>query len=242
MLYIHGGAFFREIDPADYRFAAQVARETGLDVLVAIYPLIPRPAATAKLLAAGLIDICRRYEHPIVCIGGESAGGMLSIATAQQMREAHPELLARLRCLILISPVLDCALDHPEVVRLADEDPWLGLDGLRAVTPKLAAGLPLKHPVVSPLFGDIECLPPVMLLCGTADMLCADARRLKSRFQGGDADKAPPGSVELEGFTYIEKEDMIHVYPMLPHPEGAEARKQITEFMRRHIADEARVY
>ncbi len=231
LLYVHGGAFFREIVNQHWYFAAQIARETGLDVLIPIYPLLPRPGATAQRLTVGLVDICRLSKQPVVSIGGDSAGGMLALLTAQQLRDTQPELFTQVCSLVLISPIVDCGLDHPEVVRLAEIDPWLGLYGLRTVTQMLAADLPLKHPVISPLYGDVGNLPPTLLLCGTQDMLCADARRLKSRFTGKDIDEAVAGSLDKDHFVYVEEEDMIHVWPILPHPEGARGRRFIINFI-----------
>ncbi|KAF5679591.1 esterase [Fusarium heterosporum] len=232
LLYVHGGAFYREITAQHWTLAAQIARETGLDVLLPIYPLLPRPGATAKKLAIGLIDICRSSHQPIVSIAGDSAGGMLALSTTQQMRDTEPELFAKLRSLVLISPVLDLELAHPEVVRLSKIDPWLGIAGMRDVlVPKLAAGLPVKDPIVSPLYGSIKNLPPTLLFSGTHDMLCADARRLKSKYAGKDVDDASVGSLEMDRFIYVEREEMIHVWPLLPHPEGAEARELIVHFI-----------
>jgi acetyl esterase/lipase len=235
MVYIHGGAFFREIDQAHWKFIAQAARETGLDILVPIYPLIPRPTATAKQIVSGLVKICLLSKQPVIGIAGDSAGGSMALAAMQHMHDILPDLAAQIRFLVLISPVLDCALDHPEVVRLDKTDPWLGVDGLRVLTPLWAAGLSTTDPLVSPLYGDIAHLPPLLLLCGTADMLCADARRLSARFQGEDVSKCVPGSIELENFTYVEHADMIHVYPLLPHWEGAQARKLIVAFISKQL-------
>ncbi|KAM0315629.1 hypothetical protein ACHAPQ_011532 [Fusarium lateritium] len=234
LLYIHGGAFFREIVPQHWYLAAQIARETGLVVLVPIYPLLPRPGATAQKLAAGLVDICRTSKQTIVSICGDSAGGLLALSSTQQLRDTEPELFAKVKSLILISPVLDIGLDHPEAVRLSEVDPWLGINGLRSIMPMLAADLPLKHPTASPLYGSIENLPPTLLLSGTYDLLCADARRLKSKFTGEDIDEALAGSIEMDRFVYLEKEEMIHVWPLLPHPEGAEGRKLIVHFVNKH--------
>jgi acetyl esterase/lipase len=235
LLYIHGGAFFREITAQHWNLAAQIARETGLNVLVPIYPLLPRPGATAQKLAAGLVEICRTSKQPIVSICGDSAGGMLALSSTQQLRDTEPELFAKVDSLILISPVLDVGLDHPEVLRLSEVDPWLGINGLRSITPMLAADLPLKHPIASPLYGSIENLPPTLLLSGTYDMLCADARRLKSKFTGKDIDEALAGGIETDRFVYLEKEEMIHVWPLLPHPEGAEGRKLIIHFINKYL-------
>ncbi|KAF4955683.1 hypothetical protein FGADI_4376 [Fusarium gaditjirri] len=235
LLYIHGGSFFKEIYPQHWKLAAQIASETDLDVLVPIYPLVPRPVATAEQLADGLVEICRLSKQPIVSIAGDSAGGTLSLSTALHLRDTAPEHFAKLRSLILITPLLDCAADHPELLRLDKIDIWLGVPGLR-ISGKLFAGdLPIKHPLASPLYGDMDKLPPVLMFGGMSDMLCADARRLKSKLLGNDVDDAPEGSVETERLLYVEKEGMLHVWPLLPHSEGAEGRKMITHFVNKHL-------
>ncbi|KUL81314.1 hypothetical protein ZTR_11138 [Talaromyces verruculosus] len=237
MMYIHGGAYFREIHPMHWKFIGQVTRDTGLDVLVPIYPLVPRPTATVAKLAHGFMDICRMSLQPIVCIAGDSAGGALCMATGQQLQKKYPDIASRVRCLVLISPILDMSLGHPDVVRTDQEvDPWLAVDGLLELTPYLAGGLPINHPILSPLLGEIEGLPPVLLFSGTHDMLNSDARRLSAKFQGKPIDHGVPGSFQNEKLTFVEKPRMIHVYPLLPHPEGAEAREMIMHFVKKYTA------
>jgi acetyl esterase/lipase len=231
MLYMHGGGFYREINEVHWRFVCQVAQDTGLDVLVPIYPLIPRPAATASQLIPGMIDLCRLRKQPVVCIAGDSAGGTLALGTAQHAFDTVPDVAARLKSIILISPLLDCAVNHPELLRLDKTDPWLGVEGCRVVSPMWAGDLSTTDPMASPLYGDITHLPPMLLLCGTADMLCVDSRRLSARFQGKDASECIAGSVKLDKFTYIEEADMLHVYPLLPHWEGGLARRVIMDFV-----------
>ncbi|KAH6101647.1 hypothetical protein HBI65_051780 [Parastagonospora nodorum] len=201
-----------------------LARSTGLDVLVPIYPLIPRPTATAAQVIDGIVSICKLSERRIVGLMGDSAGGHMALATAQYA----PDIAATLKFIVLISPVLDIELTHPEVIRLEKNDPWLSIEGLKSVVlPAWRANLKTEDALASPLFGAIDKLPPVLLLSGTDDMLNADARRLSARFQGGDGSECVKGSVEVEGFRYVEEEGMIHVYPLLPCWEGEEARKLI---------------
>ncbi|OSS52669.1 hypothetical protein B5807_02917 [Epicoccum nigrum] len=237
MLYLHGGAFYREIDPGHWTFISQAARETGLDVLVPIYPLLPRPGATASNVVSRLEELVRLLSRKqrIVSIAGDSAGGCIALALAQRLVASAPDVSGQLSSVVLISPVLDLALDNPEAERLDPVDPWLGLAGLRAIAPLWAGELPVRDPRVSPLYGAIEGLPPVMLLSGTMDLLNPDARRLSGRFQGmkdGGGEKGVKGSVELERFVYVEGEGMVHVYPLLPHWEGGVARERIMGFVR----------
>ena len=108
------------------------------------------------------------------------------MATVQRLLRDHAELAKPVRCIVLISPVLDLSLKHPEVVRRSKNDPWLGTEGMRALLPLLGPGMAADDPALSPLFGDIDTLPPVMLLCGTYDMLVADAKRLRCASEGSE--------------------------------------------------------
>ena len=233
VVYLHGGAFYREVDPFHWKFVAQLARSTGLDVLVPIYPLVPRPTATAAQVIEGIVSICKLSERRIVGLMGDSAGGHMALAAAQYA----PDIAATWKFVVLISPVLDVELTHPDVVALEKNDPWLGIEGLKSVVlPAWKGDLKAGDPLASPLFGAIDKLPPMLLLAGTDDILCADARRLSARFQGGDGSECIKGSVEKEGFRYVEEEGMIHVYPLLPCWEGEEARKLIFEWAKEKMA------
>ncbi|KAF4951616.1 hypothetical protein FGADI_7393 [Fusarium gaditjirri] len=205
ILYLHGGGWVNEIVTWHYKFVAQIARDTGLDVLIPIYPLIPRPTATAPQIVAGLHEIMSQIKQPIVSIGGDSAGGNLAMLLAQHLVRVKSGLASQVRSLVLISPALDNTLSHPESKRLGRDDPWLSHDGLHVAVDVYSGDLAPSDPRVSPLFGDIADLPPILLLSGTHDLLCADARRLSARFRNGDTspgmDAWIAGSVELEKFN-----------------------------------------
>ncbi|KAG4262693.1 hypothetical protein FPRO03_10056 [Fusarium proliferatum] len=239
MLYCHGGAFVNEIVSQHYKLVAQIAKDTRLDVLVPIYPLIPRPTATAQQIVGGLHEIMAQIKQPIVSIGGDSAGGNLAMLLAQHLVRMQSDLISQVRSLVLISPALDGTFSHPEIKRLGSSDPWLSPEGLHVVSDMFSGGLAASDPRISPLFGDIADLPPILLLSGTHDMLCADARRLSARFRHGGIspgmDAWVAGSVELERFKYVEVEEMIHVWPLMPSPEGAEARKTIVKFIAKYL-------
>ncbi|KAI1056138.1 hypothetical protein LB507_001518 [Fusarium sp. FIESC RH6] len=252
MLYCHGGDFVNEIVSQHYRLAAQIARDAGMSILIPIYPLLPRPTATFEKVVGELCDIVTQSWTEgrwfIDSIGGDSVGGTLAMLTMQRLIRTQSPFASHIKSLILMSPLLDCNLDHRETIRLEANDPWLGIDGLVKACRQFnrwnvsgyehAITLDLSDPRASPLFGDISGLPPTLLLSGTRDMLCADARRLSARFQNGDtsenAQEWIAGSVELEGFKYVEAEDMLHVWPLMASPEGAEAREVIMEFLRTH--------
>ena len=236
LLYCHGGDFVNEIVSLHYKLAAQIARDTRLVVFIPIYPLVPRGKATFEWVVKGLCDIVTQTN--IISIAGDSAGGTLALLTMQRLIRKQPLVASRVKSLILISPLLDCTLNHPQTRKLESIDPWLGVDGLRLASEEFSGGLELSDPRASPLFGDIADLPATLLMSGTRDLRCADARRLSARFRHGDttekAEEWISGSVELEGFKYVEAQDMLHVWPLTASPEGAEARELIMEFVKSH--------
>jgi acetyl esterase/lipase len=88
--------------------------------------------------------------------------------------------------------------------------------GLAAAAEAYRGTLSATDPLVSPVRGDLRGLGRITLLCGTRDILVADARRLAGR-------------AEEAGLTldYYEAPGMLHVYPLLPIREGKEARALI---------------
>lgn len=73
---------------------------------------------------------------------------------------------------------------------------------------------------MSPLNADFGDFPPIDLYVGDRDITVADCRLLCA--------KLPPGQL-----TYHEEHGAIHVYPLLPVPEGRAARVQMAEFIGR---------
>ncbi|RBR23153.1 uncharacterized protein FIESC28_04148 [Fusarium coffeatum] len=144
LLYCQGGDFVNEIVPQHYKIAAQIARDTGLAVEIPIYPLVFRGKATFEWVVEGLCDITTQTN--IVSIAGDSVGGTLAMLTMQSLIRKQPHVASRVKSLILISPLLDCTLNHPQTRKLEAIDPWLGVDGLRLASEEFSGGLELSDP------------------------------------------------------------------------------------------------
>jgi acetyl esterase/lipase len=80
----------------------------------------------------------------------------------------------------------------------------------------------LAAPRVSPGLGDLEGLPPTLMLCGARDLLQPGCDALFDRAEEADWP-----------MEYVVVPGLIHVYPLLPIPEAAEAMEQVVEFCRR---------
>ncbi|HZP06421.1 MAG TPA: alpha/beta hydrolase fold domain-containing protein [Terracidiphilus sp.] len=218
---MHGGAYVHEIVGSHWKFLGYLVRETNAHCVVPIYPLAPRGTAEEVVPATG-----RMVRHLIETVGaqnvtvvGNSAGGGLSVAAAQWLRNAgHPQPNA----LILICPGVDGTLKQCTPVDAA-HDVMQDVPGMIEAFRMYAGGLDVSHPFVSPLNGNFDGLAPMLIFTGTHDLYHPDIVRL--------ADKAARAGVSVE--MHI-RNGLQHNYPLLPTPEGREARgiiaRAIAEF------------
>ena len=206
-LYLHGGSFVYQIAKQHWTLIADLVRTTGTTITVPIYPLAP--AGTAATVIPAVAELAGTLGEPVLI--GDSAGGAIALGAAQILRDRG----IRLRT-ILISPELDLTLTDPMLRKIEPWDPWLAIPGAAVANELWAGDLPLTDPLVSPMFGSLEGLAPVTLFCGTRDMLHADATTFVTR--------AARAGVPVD---FHEARGMIHVYPLLPIPEGRAARDVI---------------
>ena len=214
VLYLHGGSYISPITGWHWRFIARLAAD-GHRVDVPLYGLAPRFSHrdAPRLLEAAYRTLLEDVEPQNVAFIGDSAGGGLALAFAQQLA-ALP--LSQPGRLVLLSPWVDLAMENPELAAVEAEDPWLSRAGLCVAARSWASGDSLSDPRVSPVNGRLSGLPPTDLFAGTRDLVYPDVRRLA----GALTSAGTPVSLHVA-------DGGVHVYPLLPVPEGREARKRI---------------
>lgn len=220
-IYAHGGAWVHEISPFHWWLLAGLAVKTGTEFTVPIYPLVPLGTAGDVVpvvadLAAALIE---EAGADSVSLLGDSAGGTIALAAALVLRDRG---IPAPRDIVLIAPALDLRFIDPLIARIQPYDPWLAVPGPRAAAELWRGDLPIEDPLVSPLFGSLPGLGRITVFTGTHDITHADAVALlhKARAEGHPLD-------------FVQKPNMLHDYPLLPIPEGAEARRRIAAILRR---------
>lgn len=218
-LYLHGGCYVFEIALQHWVFVARLAIETNTRFLVPIYPLAPAETAEtivpkATDLAAALIAEVGAEKTSVL---GDSAGGGMALAVAMQLRDRR---IAAPHSTVLISPWLDITGTDPQLAVIAPHDPWLAVPGSHFAGGVYRGALSETDPLVSPLYGDLSGLGPLTMFSGTRDILNADATKFLplARAAGLTVD-------------YHEVPGMIHVFPILPIPEGAAARAVVARSM-----------
>ena len=219
ILYLHGGGYFAPMFAAHWWIVRRLVRRLNATLTVPFYPLAPEHTAPEALnlmqkLARELIETSANTN---VAFAGDSAGGGMVLALAQQLRDENLPLPAYL---VLLSPWLDVTMSDPSQPALARIDPILDIPGGRIAGRLYAGELSPTDSRVSPLFGTLRGLPPIAVIAGTHDLLYPDARRL--------ADKARQEDVQLELYEY---EGLFHVFVAIGLPETRRAMDQIAAFI-----------
>jgi acetyl esterase/lipase len=221
LVYLHGGAYTREIVKEHWSLIGHLATRTGCEVHVPIYGLSPAHHGLEALefVTNVVTDLSRQGRRAY--LAGDSSGGGLALLAAQALSGDDAGTVAGLT---LIAPWLDLSMVNPGIAEVEPHDPWLARPGLRPLADAWANGLPLQDPRLSPLYGDLSRLPPVQILVGTRDITVPDCRALRDRMPSG----AP--------LTYHEAPGALHVYPLLPVPEAKPGRQAIVDHVRAALA------
>ncbi|MDZ7627832.1 MAG: alpha/beta hydrolase [Parvularculaceae bacterium] len=223
ILYLHGGAYvfgstglYRSMTMPMADFAA--AELFSLDYRLA--PEHPCPAAIEDALAAYEWLLKRGVEASSIAIGGDSAGGGLTLATLQALRDRGKPMPG---CAFLYSPWADLAATGLSMTANAESDCMFQKESISAVASRYAGALDLKDPRVSPLYGDFVGLPPLLIFASKSEMLFDDARRV--------AEKAKAAGVNVR---FEPRSGLCHVWPLFYplYPESKEALELTGAFVR----------
>jgi acetyl esterase/lipase len=221
ILYLHGGAYVEHPILPHWLFLDRINNLIQGTITVPIYP--KAPVHTVMETIDPLIDLYRniRQQHKVhkVIIMGDSAGGGLALALAQELvlrGEVMPKEL------ILISPWLDIGLRNGDIDQLEPKDPMLNRQHLQVMGDAWAGSLPKEDRRVSPINGPMEHLPPLSLFIGTHEILLADARKFRILCTRSGSP-----------ITYREYPKMNHDFPLFPIPEAKQAIREIVAIINR---------
>lgn len=180
MLYLHGGGYALGSARGYRGFVGHLAAAAGMVAVVPEYsrsPESPFPVALQEMLDVHQALTAAEENHPIVVLG-DSAGGGLTLALAMKLRELG---LRQPRALGLICPWADLVADR-DGTRRARRDPLIVPSMLTGWVSAYAAGADAADPLISPVYGDVRGLPPVVLHSATDDPIAADAEKLVQQF------------------------------------------------------------
>lgn len=228
LLYLHGGGFVFGMTPQHLRMGAYLAKAMGVRVLMVDYrtaPEFPFPAALDDSVSAYRWLRERGFAARDIVIAGDSAGGNLTLSTLMRLRDGGHALPAAAACL---SPAAD--LTPRESLRERFRDPLLSPRAVKFYNRSYLGGRDPRDPLISPVFGDLRGLPPLLVHAGEDEILRDDALRITSLARAAGVD------ARLEVYPR-----MWHVWQLnLTLPQAIRSLDEIGRFLRAHlVADRA---
>jgi acetyl esterase/lipase len=182
VLYVHGGGYIA-CSPATHRpLAARLAREWHAVAVVPDYRLAPETACPG-----GRNDVVATWRWMLdelgvdpasVIFAGDSAGGGLALSAMLACRDSGLPLPA---AYVAFSPWVDLACTGDSLTENAERCAMFIPSQLRAAAELYAPAQNLRSPDVSPLYADLQGLPPMCVHVGQHELLRDDGLRLVER-------------------------------------------------------------
>jgi monoterpene epsilon-lactone hydrolase len=225
--YLHGGGYTIGSITSHRLLISRISRATGARALAVNYRLAPEnpyPAGLEDALAGYRWLIATGIEPSRITIGGDSAGGGLTLATLLALRDAGDPLPA---AAILISPWTDLTSSGESIESRAELDPMIDPSQAHRAVEAYIGSRDASDPLVSPVFADLSRLPPMLIQVGDHEVLLDDSTRLEANARAAGVDA-----------TLEVWDEMFHVWHFFASmlPEAQQAIDRIGAFVRQHIA------
>jgi len=227
LLYFHGGGYCSGSIVSHRRLVTEAGRTAGTRTLAIDYrraPEHPYPAAHEDALTAWRFLRRQGIAATSIAVGGDSAGGNLTLALISRLHAAGEELPA---CAWLLSPWTDLTMSGATLATKDSVDPLIHAAYLAELADAYApAPVDRRNPLISPLFAELAGFPPVLIQVGSAETLLADATRLAATAGAADVD------VTLQIWPH-----MIHAWPVwnAKLEDGRRALADAGRFIRSHL-------
>ncbi len=218
ILYLHGGGYCSGDMQYAKGFGTILAAQEHIDVCCTAYRLAPEnpfPAALEDAAAAYRRLLKDGYSHEKIILCGESAGGGLVFCLALNIKEENLPMPCGI---IAVSPWSDLTMSGISYEENRENDPSMTLKRLRFYAEQYTDNT--AHPLVSPLFGDLESLPPSLIFVGGDEIMLSDSVELHKKL----VDSGCVSDLRIAP-------DMWHIYLLYGIKEAKEDRKLITKFL-----------
>jgi acetyl esterase/lipase len=237
VLYIHGGAYMVGSPRSHRRIAARMSQASNAAVFVVEYRLLPEHKRIV-----GIEDCRNAYlwvlgngpdgpaDAKALIVAGDSSGGNIALSLLTWARDTHQRAVD---LAVVFSPQTDLTLASPSLVSNAKTDVMQGESfGPIVKAPKfirlsfsfLMHRINPRSPIVSPLRGDLNALPPTLFQVSGVEMCLDDAVRYTNKAT------AQGSSVTLQIWP-----SALHVWQAFEVPEADEAFEEVGSFVAKHI-------
>ena len=205
ILHFHGGGYVGAMR-RHYKRMAGLYSEVGhgatvLTVDYRVAPEHPFPAALDDAVTSYNWLLEQGYTEEQIVVAGDSAGGGLAMALCHTLKSESKKMPAGI---VAMSPWADLTASGSSYTDNFDIDPVFGNERSELIfeNPYIGDSDP-KDPRISPMFGDFEGFPPMLIQSGTDEMLLSDSETV--------ATKAKSAGVKVRFTKYP---GMFHVFQM----------------------------
>lgn len=221
MLYFHGGGYVSGTCAAHRSIVSKFVKGSNVKALLFEYRLAPEnryPAALDDALAAYGWLLDQGFSPSSVVFAGDSAGAGLCLATLLAIRDKGIPLPV---VAVVLSPYTDLLCTGESHITNAKR--CLSPQGTpQAFAQHYAGDTDLVTPYISPLYGDLQGLPPILIFVGSDEVMRDDSIMF--------AQKAELVGVNI---TLRVGEGLFHCYPATAplFPEATQAMQEICTFI-----------
>lgn len=234
ILYLHGGGYISGSTLSHRDLAGRLAKAAGARCLVLDYRLAPEapfPAALEDSISCWRWLLKQGVRPEQIILAGDSAGGGLALATGLRLKQLGLRQPAGYYCL---SPWTDLSLSGESIsARQSREVVLVNPELLKTAAAAYCGEQAPEHALISPLFGELHGLAPVLIHVGSEESLLDDSLRFHQR--------AVAAGVNSELLLW---EGMWHVWPLLYRtglPEARAALQKAAVFIQENAGLQARL-
>ncbi len=226
ILYCHGGGYI--CGGLEYAgiLGRKLAARTGLDVLSFAYRLAPEnryPAALEDAVKAWEYLSGAGYAANQIIVAGDSAGGNLALELCLYLKK-HGK--SQPGAMVLFSPWTDMTATASTYEEEGEIDPIVtriyAQNARNAYLGKNERDY--RNPDFSPLFAELDGLPPTLIQVGKNEVLRHDSEALAAKMKKSEVD------VKIQVYTHG-----WHVFQIAPSELAKTAMTEVYEFFRQKV-------
>ncbi|HML05526.1 MAG TPA: alpha/beta hydrolase [Methanobacterium sp.] len=222
ILFFHGGGFTIGSTKDHMDLCGKLSAESGYPVFSIDYSLAPEnkfPAALEDCLISYLWLLKQGIKPSEIVLAGISSGATLVLSLLLHLKEKNIEFPAGAVCM---SPAVDMLFQGHSIVTNRGKD-WLIAERLFNLRKIYFKKQNLENPIISPIYGDLHGLPPILIQAGSHELLLDDIIDFHK--------KAKDSDVEINFELW---KDMFHCFQIFSSsiPEGQKAIESAGEYIK----------
>lgn len=227
VLYFHGGSY----NVGSAKMIRPLAVNTGymsksnvLSLEYGLAPENPYPIALEEGVKA-YSWLLERYKEEDIIFAGDSAGGGLLLCLLLKLKELQISLPTAAIC---YSPWTDLGLTGKSYMENRKADVATDFDSLEYSVKIYKGKENSKHPMISPLYGNLEGLPNILIQVGSDEILLSDSVSFAEKVE------KIGGRVKLEIWQNMQHEWQFAANIL---PEGKKALQSVGRFIESHFGE-----